>query len=126
MKNILASILCIIGLSVYSAENSGSISAVTDADFEQAIDSGLVMVDFWATWCAPCVHQGKELAKLAPTTSQYMKIYKMDVDKNSDIPARFFVTSIPTLIIFKDGKMVKRLVGLRSQAELESEIQKIR
>jgi thioredoxin 1 len=50
----------------------------------------------------------------------------MDVDKNTQIPSRFIVTSIPTLIIFKDGKMVKRLVGFRGQAELEEEVQKFR
>ncbi len=126
MKNIFAILFCVLGTTVLSAERSTGIVDIADSEFVQAIDSGLVLVDFWATWCAPCVQQGKEIAKLAPAVTGYMRIYKMDVDKNTDIPTRFLVTSIPTLIIFKDGKMVNRLVGLRSKAELEAEIEKLR
>lgn len=126
MKLYLFLIFCFIGFNVFSAEGNVKISEVTDETFAQAIDSGLVMVDFWATWCGPCVHQGREIEKLATSVSKYLKIYKMDVDKNTQIPSRFIVTSIPTLIIFKDGKMVKRLVGFRGQAELEEEVQKFR
>ena len=76
---------------------------------------GLVLVDFWATWCGPC-------KMLAPTVSEIADEYegKVDVDQAMDIAMSYGVASIPTLILFKDGEIVKKSVGVVSKTEIEA------
>jgi len=92
---------------------------LTDANFEKTIKQGVVLVDFWATWCGPCKRQAPIVEQLAKDFAGKVKVGKVDVDKNRQVSSKYIIRSIPTIIIFKDGKVVERLVGLRSKAELE-------
>jgi len=95
---------------------SGAVSAVTDADFQrQVLDADrVVLVDFWAEWCAPCRMIAPVVESLATELGERVKIVKMDVDANPEVRSRFGIMSIPTLIIFKDGRAADRTVGFRA------------
>lgn len=92
-------------------------NVITDSNFSQEVSQSAlpVLVDFWATWCAPCKMIAPIIDELARELAGKVKIGKLDVDKNPEISARFRVQSIPTLIIFKDGKVADRLVGAQSK-----------
>ena len=98
--------------------------AVTDATFEQEIEKhdGLAVVDFWATWCGPCRMVAPVLEEIANEQGEKVKIAKLDVDANPITAGRFGVRSIPTMILFKDGTPVKRIVGAKGKAALLREL----
>ena len=94
---------------------------ITDATFKEEINEGLVLVDFWATWCGPCRMQAPILEQLGEELDESeLKICKLDVDENPETPQAFGVMSIPTLIFFKDGQMVKQVVGVQTKAQLKA------
>lgn len=88
-----------------------AVEHTTDATFGSDIATGLVLVDFWAPWCGPCRMIAPVLDQLAEEFAGKVKIMKMNVDENPDTPSRFGVMGIPTLILFKDGQEVDKLVG---------------
>lgn len=95
--------------------SNGSASEVVilnDSNFESTIANGVVLVDFWATWCAPCRTQGPIVEKVAEGIDGKAVIAKLDVDKAKKTAQKFNIQSIPTLLIFKDGKEVKKFVGV--------------
>ena len=97
------------------------VAAVTDANFAEKTKDGLVLIDFWAAWCGPCRMQTPILEKLAEEVHEdELKIFKMDVDANPATPAEFGIMSIPTLLFKKDGKVVKKLVGVHSKDQLKA------
>ena len=95
---------------------------INNLSFDKTISHGLVIVDFWAEWCAPCRMQSAILDQLAQKSKGKFRIAKLNVDDNREIAARFGISSIPTLLIFRDAKLTLTLIGLRSEAELMREV----
>ena len=93
---------------------------VTDADFEANVEKaeGLTVVDFWATWCGPCRMIAPILDQLSVEYAGKVKVTKLDVDSNQKTSMKFNVRSIPTLLFFKDGKLVDQVVGAVPKAAL--------
>jgi thioredoxin 1 len=99
--------------------------AVTDETFEREVlgaGSVLVLVDFWAAWCGPCHMIAPALDELAAESRGRYRVAKLDVDANPVTASRFQVQSIPTLIIFKDGRAADRIVGLQSKQVLAARL----
>ena len=97
-----------------------AVQQITDQDFDKVVQGGKpVMVDFWAPWCGPCRIIGPIVEELAPSYEGRAVIAKMNVDDNPMVAQRFGVTSIPTLAMFKDGKLVDRAVGAMPKGELQ-------
>ena len=96
---------------------------LTDATFDEQIGaaSGAVVVDFWAEWCGPCKMIAPILDEIA-AENPGVTIAKLNIDENLDVTRRFDVMSIPTLIVFKDGQAVKRLVGAKPKGALVQEL----
>ena len=99
-------------------------TSVTDATFSADIAQGLVLVDFWAEWCGPCQIMIPRLDELTAKLGDAAKICKLNVDENPFTAQSHKVMSIPTMILFKDGQAVERLVGVRSVDELTEIIKK--
>jgi thioredoxin 1 len=98
--------------------------AVTDDSFAQDVlaNERPVLVDFWATWCGPCRMIAPVLEEIATERGDELTIAKMDIDANPDTARDFQVISIPTMILFKGGEPVKRIVGAKSKAALLREL----
>ena len=95
--------------------------AITDATFEAETKEGLVLVDFWSTWCGPCRMQAPILEKLSEELSEdELKILKMDVDENPETARAFGIMSIPTLLFKKDGQVVKQVAGVHTAAQIKA------
>lgn len=95
--------------------------AITDATFEAETKEGLVLVDFWATWCGPCRMQAPILEKLSEELSEdELKILKMDVDENPETARDFGIMSIPTLLFKKDRQVVKQVAGVHTAAQIKA------
>ena len=103
------------------------VKAITDATFEAETKEGLVLVDFWATWCGPCRMQAHILEKLSEELSEdELKILKMDVDENPETARAFGIMSIPTLLFKKDGQVVKPVAGVHTAAQIKAIVAELR
>jgi len=94
-------------------------------DFETAIKNGVTLIDFNAPWCAPCRAQEPILAKLATQFEGKAQVSAMNIDNNREIAGKLGIQSIPTLIIFKNGKEIQRFVGLQSENTLADVIENL-
>ena len=99
--------------------------AVTDQSFDQEVLQSPVpvLVDFWAAWCAPCKIIAPTVDQLAAEYAGKLKVVKVDVDQNIEVSGRFGVLSIPTLILFKNGQPVEKMIGALPKPALLSKIQ---
>ena len=100
---------------------------VTDETFEKDVlqAEGVSLVDFWAPWCGPCRMIGPIVDELAEEYKGRVNVLKMNVDENPRTPGRYGIMGIPTLLLFKDGKLVDTMVGLQSKETLVKRIDRV-
>jgi thioredoxin 1 len=100
------------------------IGDVTDQDFEERVlgSERPVLVDFWAEWCVPCHMVSPVVEEIGRDKGDDLQVAKLNIDENPDVTRRFGVMSIPTLMLFKDGKEIARVVGARGKDALLKEI----
>ncbi len=104
--------------------DNNNVVILTDQTFDAQIKKGVVLVDFWATWCRPCRIQGPIIDEIGAELSQKAVVGKLDVDQNPVIASRYGVQSIPTMIIFNNGKVVGRFLGVTSKEQILMELNK--
>ncbi len=99
---------------------AANVVELSDANFETEVEKakGVCLVDFWAEWCAPCRMVGPTVEAVAKQYAGKAKVCNLDTDAHRDTAARFGITAIPTLIVFKDGEPVKRFVGVTSKEDM--------
>lgn len=93
---------------------------VTSAEFNELKNNGIVLVDFFATWCGPCKMLAPVLEELSTAYEGKATIVKVDVDQENDLAAQYGVMSIPTLVLFKNGEIVKQVTGFQPKPQLEA------
>jgi thioredoxin 1 len=114
-------------VSGMNTPESEKLINLSDQNFKQQIKKGIVVVDFWAEWCQPCKIQGPIMSQLADeNTDSNLRIGKLNVEKNQAMAREFGVQNIPTILIFKNGQVVDRLVGIKTKTVLERSIDKWR
>ena len=99
----------------------------TDENFDEVVlaSDKPVLVDFWAEWCGPCKALGPLIDELATEYVGKAKIGKVDTDANREVSVRFSVSAIPTVLLFKDGELVEKFVGLRSKKDFQTALDKV-
>ena len=108
--SIQAATVAKVGESLIS---EAEVMNLNDGNFQATISEGLVLVDFWATWCPPCQIQGPIVEELAGQVKGVARIAKLDVDKAPNTAKKYRIGNIPTLILFKDGKQIEKFVGVK-------------
>jgi len=129
---IILSILGVLfGLLIFNArqkmknlkdvKESEKIKVFTDQNFQNKIKTGMVLVDFWASWCMPCKMMVPVLNEVAEEVNGKVTIAKVNVDEQKATAAKFGIRSIPTMVLFQNGKEVKRIVGVKTKDYLLKE-----
>jgi thioredoxin 1 len=103
---------------------SDKIKTFTDSNFDQEVSEGVVLVDFWAEWCGPCRRLAPAVDALASEFDGRATVAKMNVDENPNVPARFMIQGIPTLLLFKNGQVADTIVGLVGKDEIAKMIER--
>ena len=103
---------------------SENVKTFTDADFGDSVKNGVVLVDFWAEWCAPCRRIAPLVDQLAEEFDGRLTVGKLDIDSEQMTGPRFMVRGIPTLLLFKDGDLKETVVGLSTKDDLTKMIEK--
>lgn len=102
---------------------AGNLKQLNDGNFQEEISKGVTLVDFYATWCGPCRMIAPIVEQLSTQFEGKAKIAKLDIDQASQTTSHLQITSVPTLIVFKDGKEVKRVVGVKDLDYLSNLVQ---
>jgi thioredoxin 1 len=103
---------------------SDKIKTFTDSNFDDETKQGIVLVDFWAEWCGPCRRLEPTVDALAAQFDGRLTVAKMNVDENPNVPGRFMIRGIPTLLLFKDGNLAETVIGLAAKEDLARMIEK--
>jgi thioredoxin 1 len=107
-------------------EHMAVVAELNDGNFAETIAEGVTLVDFWAPWCAPCMMQGPIVEEVAKSVGEKAVVAKANVDEAPRAAAQFGIRAIPTVIVFKDGKVAKQFVGVTREGELISAIDSAR
>jgi len=102
---------------------SDLVKHITDAEFQGAVANGVTLVDFWAPWCGPCKMIAPILEELAGELGGKAQIVKINIDDNPQVASQYGIMSIPTLLLFKDGKKVDQKVGALPKPAMKSFIE---
>jgi thioredoxin 1 len=103
---------------------SEKIRTFTDSNFDDETKQGMVLVDFWAEWCGPCRRLEPTVDALAAQYDGRLTVAKLNVDENPNVPGRFMIRGIPTLLLFKDGNLAETVIGLAAKEDLVRMIEK--
>ena len=103
---------------------SEKVKTFTDSNFEEETKNGVVLVDFWAEWCGPCRRLAPTVDALASEFDGRATVAKLNVDENPNVPGRFAIRGIPTLLLFKQGQLAETIVGLRAKEEIAQLIER--
>jgi thioredoxin 1 len=103
---------------------SDKLKTLTDSNFDQETKDGVVLVDFWAEWCGPCRRLAPAVDALATEFEGRATVAKLNVDENPNVPGRFMIRGIPTLLLFKNGQLAETLVGLAPKEDIARMIEK--
>ncbi len=111
--------------AVSGKPESEKLVILTDATFKKQIGKGVSLVDFWAEWCTPCKIQGPVVSEIAEEMSDEANICKLDVQHNQRVAAELGIRNIPTILVFKNGKIVKKFVGVKTKSVLIKALKEI-
>jgi thioredoxin 1 len=100
------------------------VKTFTDNNFDDETSKGVVLVDFWAEWCGPCRRLAPTVDALASEFDGRATVAKLNVDENPNVPGRFSVRGIPTLLLFKEGQLAETIVGLRAKEDIAQMIER--
>src|SRR6187549_4010400 len=103
---------------------SEKVKTFTDNNFDDETSKGVVLVDFWAEWCGPCRRLAPAVDALASEYDGRATVAKLNIDENPNTPAKYRVMGTPTLLVFKNGELGDKLVGLRPKEEIASALDK--
>ena len=129
---IVVGVAALMGLYIYfnyrkmknapEVENSPRVKILTDKNFSHQIRNGVVLVDFWASWCMPCKMMAPIVNEVAESVNGDASVGKLDVDQNRSVAAKYKIRNIPTMVLFRDGKEINRFVGAKSKDFLVKQI----
>ena len=103
---------------------SEKVKTFTDNNFDDETSKGVVLVDFWAEWCGPCRRLAPTVDALASEFDGRATVAKLNVDENPNVPGRYAVRGIPTLLLFKEGQLAETIVGLRAKEVIAQMIER--
>lgn len=117
-------IFAMLTMSCNKTQQNEDMVTLTDENFDTETVKGIVLVDFWASWCVPCKAMAPVIDEIASQTKGKIKVGKVDVDANGRLSNKYGIQAIPTILILKDGQVVETLVGVQSKASIINALSK--